>query len=180
MMIKFLSLLVTTLLFVGCSTLDVSVDYDDSFNFKSAKTFAVVKNSEMADNTLLNDRIISAIKNDLKLKNYQESAVENADLIIVFYTKVEDKSQVSTSYSGGLGYRGYGRGYGYGGGMMATTHQYDYEEGTLVIDALNPKTKKIVWRAIGVKELSHKENPQERTEAVNVAVKKIMEKFPTK
>ena len=179
MMIKFLSLLVTTLLFVGCSTLDVSVDYDDSFNFKSAKTFAVVKNNEMADNTLLNDRIISAIKNDLKLKNYKESAVESTDLIIVFYTKVEDKSQVSTSYSGG-GYRGYGFGYGYGGGMMASTHTYEYEEGTLVIDALNPKTKKIVWRAIGVKELSHKENPQERTEAVNAAVKKIMEKFPVK
>ena len=179
MMIKFLSLLVTTLLFVGCSTLDVSVDYDDSFNFKNAKTFAVVKNNEMADNTLLNDRIISAIKNDLKLKNYQESAVESADLIVVFYTKVKEKSQVSTSFSGGLGYRGYGRGYGYGSGMT-TTHQYDYEEGTLVIDALNPKTKKIVWRAIGVKELSHKENPQERTEAVNAAVKKIMEKFPVK
>ena len=178
-MIKFLSLLVTTLLFVGCSTIDVSVDYDDSFNFKSAKTFAVVKNNEMADNTLLNDRIISAIKNDLKLKNYKESAVESADLIVVFYTKVKEKSQVSTSFSGGLGYRGYGRGYGYGGGMT-TTHQYDYEEGTLVIDALNPKTKKIVWRAIGVKELSHKENPQERTEAVNAAVKKIMEKFPVK
>jgi len=179
MMIKFLSLLVTTLLFVGCSTIDVSVDYDDSFNFKNAKTFAVVKNNEMADNTLLNDRIISAIKNDLKLKNYQESAVESADLIVVFYTKVKEKSQVSTSFSGGLGYRGYGRGYGYGGGMT-TTHQYDYEEGTLVIDVLNPKTKKIVWRAIGVKELSHKENPQERTEAVNAAVKKIMEKFPVK
>jgi len=170
----------TTLLFIGCSTLDVSVDYDESFDFKSAKTFAIVKNNEMPEDTLTNDRIIDAIKNDLELKNYNQVAVEKADLIVVFYLKIKDKSQVSTSYSGGLGYRGYGRGYGYGGGMMASTHTYEYEEGTLVIDALNPKTKKIVWRAIGVKELNNLETPKERTEAVNKAVKKIMEKFPIK
>jgi len=179
MIIKFLSLLMTTLLFVGCSTLDVSVDYDDSFNFKGAKTFAIVKNNEMPEDTLTNDRIIDAIKNNLELKNYNQVAVEKADLIVVFYLKIKDKSQVHTSYSG-AGYRGYGRGYGYGGGMMASTHTYEYEEGTLVIDALNPKTKKIVWRAIGVKELQNLNTPKERTEAVNAAVKKIMEKFPVK
>ena len=177
-MMKILSFMVAALLFVGCSTLDVSVDYDDSFNFKSAKTFAIVKNNQMPEDTLTNDRITNAIKNDLELKNYKQVAVKKADLIVVFYLKVKDKSQVSTSFSGGLGYRGYGRGYGYGGGM-ATTHTYDYEEGTLVIDALNPKTKKIVWRAIGVKELKNLETPTQRTEAVNAAVKKIMEKFPT-
>ena len=177
-MMKILSFITAILLFVGCSTLDVSVDYDESFDFKSAKTFAIVKNNEMPANTLTNDRITDAIKNNLELKNYNQTAVEKADLIVVFYMKIKDKSQVSTSYSGGLGYRGYGRGYGYGGGMMATTHTYDYEEGTLVIDALNPKTKKIVWRAIGVKELSNLETPTQRTEAVNRAVDKIMEKFP--
>ena len=179
MMIKFLSLLMTTLLFVGCSTLEVSVDYDDSYDFKSAKTFAIVKNSEMPEDTLTNDRIINAIKNDLELKKYNQVAVEKADLIVVFYLKIKDKSQVSSSFSGGLGYRGYGRGYGYGGGMMASTHTYEYEEGTLIVDALNTKTKKIVWRAIGVKELNNLETPAQRTEAVNKAVKKIMEKFPT-
>ena len=179
-MIKFLSLLMVTLVFVGCSTLEVSVDYDESYDFKSAKTFAIVKNNEMPTDTLTNDRIIDAIKNDLELKNYNQVAVEKADLIVVFYLKIKDKSQVSTSYSGGLGYRGYGRGYGYGGGMMASTHTYEYEEGTLIIDALNPKTKKIVWRAIGVKELQNLNTPKERTEAIDKAVKKIMEKFPTK
>ena len=176
-MVKFLSFIMSTFLFIGCSTLEVSVDYDDSYNFKAAKTFAIVKNNEMPEDTLTNDRIVNAVKNDLELKKYKQVSVEEADLIVVFYLQVKEKSQVSTSFSGGLGYRGYGRGYGYGGGM-ATTHTYEYEEGTLVIDALNPKTKKIVWRAIGVKELKNLETPAQRTEAVNKAVKKIMEKFP--
>ncbi len=62
--------------------------------------------------------------------------------------------------------------------MMSTTHTYEYNEGTLIIDALNPQTQKIVWRGIGVKELRDNKTPKERTQAVNEAIKKIMTKFP--
>ena len=51
-MIKFLSLLVTTLLFVGCSTLDVSVDYDETYDFSNDKTFAIDSSTQDSINTL--------------------------------------------------------------------------------------------------------------------------------
>ncbi len=174
MMIKFLSLLMTTLLFVGCSTLDVSVDYDESFEFKTAKTFAVDNSMGKSQNTLFGSRTTNALENELKLKNYKKVSKEEADLIFVFHASAKEKSDVQTS----VGMGGY-RGFRYGGMMMSTTHTYEYQEGTLVIDALSPITKKVVWRGIGVKELQEKDTPAERTEAVNKAVKKIMEKFPT-
>lgn len=174
MMIKILSLVMTTLLFVGCSTLDVSVDYDESYDFKNAKTFAVDNSMGKSNNTLFGSRVVNALENELNLKNYIKSSKEEADLIIVFHASAKEKSDVQTT----VGLSGY-RGYRYGGMMMSTSHTYEYTEGTLVVDVLSPKTKKVVWRGIGVKELSEKESPQERTKAVNAAVKKIMEKFPT-
>ena len=165
------------LLFVGCSTLDVSTDYDESYDFKNAKTFIIDNSSGSAKNSLFADRVVNALENELRLKNYKKVSKEEADLIFVFHASAEDKSDVQTSF-GLSGYRGFTR---YGSGMMmATTHTYEYTEGTLVIDALSTKTKKLVWRGIGVKELREKETPAQRTEAVNAAVKKIMEKFPVK
>lgn len=176
-MMKILSFITATLLFIGCSTLDVSVDYDDSYDFKSVKSFTVDNSIGTSKNTLIGTRIVNALEGELELKNYKKTSKEDANLIFVFYGSVKDKQSVSTSYSG---YGGYGRrgGFGYGGMMMSTTNTYEYQEGTLVVDALNPKTKKIVWRGIGVKELKNYNTPKERTEATNAAVKKIMEKFP--
>ncbi|MEA3371740.1 MAG: DUF4136 domain-containing protein [Campylobacterota bacterium] len=174
-MMKIFSFIVSALLFVGCSTLDVSVDYDESYDFKSAKSFAVDNSVGSSQNTLFGERVVNALNSELTLKNYTKSSKEEADLIFVFHASAKEKSDVQTS----IGMSGY-RGYRYGGMMMSTTHTYEYKEGTLVVDALSPKTKKVVWRGIGVKELSEKETPQERTKAVNAAVKKIMEKFPTK
>lgn len=173
-MIKILSLIAAMMLFVGCSTLDVSVDYDESYDFNSAKTFVVDGSAGNSGNTLYANRVVNALENELKLKNYKKVPKDDADLIFVFHSSAKDKSNIQTSY-GMSGYRGFRR----GGMMLSTTHTYDYTEGTLVIDALSPKTKKVVWRGIGVKELKTKETPAQRTEAVNKAVNKIMEKFPT-
>ncbi len=174
-MIKILSLIMSTLLFIGCSTLDVSVDYDESYDFKNAKTFAVDNSIGKSSKTLFGKRVVNALENELIQKNYTKVAKENADLIFVFNARAQDKSDTQISY----GLSGY-RGFGYGGMMMSTAHTYEYTEGTLVVDALSPETKKVVWRGVGVKELHDKETPQERTQAVNAVVKKIMEKFPTK
>lgn len=173
MMIKILSLVMGTLLFVGCSTLDVNVDYDESYDFKSAKSFALDNSMNKSNNTLFGSRVVNALENELKSKNYQKVSKEEADLILVFHASAKDKSDTQMSY----GLSGY-RGFGYGGMMMSSTHTYEYTEGTLVIDALSQKTKKVVWRGVGVKELREKETPAQRTEAVNAAVKKIMAKFP--
>ena len=173
-MVKILSLLVSILVLVGCSRLDVSVDYDESFDFKKAKTFAIDNSMSKSQNTLFGSRATNALENELKLKNYKKVSKDDADLIFVFHASAKEKSDVQTSF----GLSSFG-GYRYGTGMMmSTTNTYEYTEGTLVVDALSPKTKKIVWRGIGVKELREKDTPAQRTEAVNKAVKKIIEKFP--
>ena len=161
------------LLFTGCSTLRVSVDYDETYNFNDAKNVVVVHEHKESENTLINDRIINALNNTLESKKYVKTSQKEADLVFVFYTDVKDKTQVNTEYIS------MGRRYRFGS-MMTSTSTYEYTEGSIVIDALHPKTKKIVWRGVGTKELNENYTPKEKTECINKLIHKIMEKFPTK
>ena len=173
-MTKFLTFIVLTFVFFGCSTVEVNIDYDDSYDFKKVKTFAVDSSFDKSGNSLFKDRVVNALENELELKKYKKVSIDKADLIFVFNSSIKDKADIHTSY----GVSRY-RGYRYGGMMIETTNTYEYTEGTLIIDALDKKTKKIVWRGIGIKELKNKKTLKERTEAINKSINKIVEKFPS-
>jgi len=169
---------ISLLLFSGCSTLKVSVDYDPEYSFEGKTDYAVVHSNREGENTLANDRIKKALIESLNAKMYKEVAKEEADLVFVFHSDVKDKTDIQTDYQM-VGYGGYGFARGFGGGMVATTSAYNYTEGTLVIDALNPKTEKIVWRGIAKDELSSSlSSPTEKTLYIRSVVFKLMQNFP--
>jgi len=163
------------LVFLGCSSLKINVDYDPEFNFSSQKSFAVVHHNREGEDTLFNDRLIEALGLDLETKAYVKKSKDSADLIFVFHTNVESKTDIDTDYTM-VGYRGYR----YGGYMMSTTRTYNYTKGTLIIDALNPRDNKIVWRGIATDILKSHDNPSERTAYIHKVVKETMKDFPSK
>jgi len=164
----------------GCSVMKVDVDYDTSYNFDGKTKYAVVHASRAGENTLTNDRIMQAIKSSLNVRNYTNVQKNEADLIFVFHVNVKDKTDIRTDYQM-VGYRGFGYGFGGGGMMIATPSSYSYTEGTLILDALNPKTKKIVWRGIASDELNRSETtPEEKREYINKVISELMKNFPKK
>ena len=166
---------VVALLLSACSSLRVNVDYDTEFDFTSQKSFAVAHHNREGEDTLYNDRLIEALVADLNAKLYEKVEKNSADLIFVFHTNVENKIDIDTDYTM-IGYRRYG----YGGHMMATTRTYQYKKGTLIIDALNPKDNKIVWRGIATDVLKTHDNPAERVKYINNVIKETMKDFPSK
>lgn len=167
---------VVAILFLSaCSSLRVNVDYDTEFDFTAQKSFSVVHHNKEGEDTLFNDRLIEALVADLSEKSYNKVEQKSADLIFVFHTDVENKVDIDTDYTM-VGYRSYI----YGGHMMATTRTYQYQEGTLIIDALNPKDNKIVWRGIATDVLKTHKNPAERVKYINNVIKETMKDFPSK
>ncbi len=167
--------MITLWIFVGCSSLRVNVDYDPDFDFRIPKSFVIAHYNKEGEDTLFNDRLIRALEADLQSKGYMKSSKEEADLIVTFHTNVENKVSIDTDYQM-IGYAGYR----YGGGMVATTRTYNYQKGTLIIDLLNPKDEKIVWRGIATDILKEHKTPQKRTEYINTVVEKTMADFPRK
>lgn len=161
------------LIFSGCSNLEVNVDYDESFDFNEQKTYAINREIKDGENNLFIDRVKKAIDTNLEAKNYKKVEINQADLVITFNAKVENKTSTYTDYQ----MVGMGR-YRYGGTMISTTSSYNYDDGILVVDVINPKTKKIVWRGVGETEVKQQDTPREKQEYINAIVTKIMEKYP--
>ncbi|MBU1658829.1 DUF4136 domain-containing protein [bacterium] len=171
---KFLySLVLLTLVFAGCSTLKVQTDFDPSYSFEAKKSFAIIKSNKQGIDSLDEKRIDKAIIQELKLKSYALGEEKDASLHVMYRINVKNKTQVYTDYQigGFFPYRGVGMG-------VATSKSYDYEEGKLVIDVMDAKTKSLVWQSVSTDRLKEFDSPQRRMEYINGVVKEAMKKFP--
>ena len=115
------------------------------------------------------------LKKSFLQKKYIKKEKDEADLIFVFHVDVENKTDIHTDYVR----LGYSR-YHYSGQMMAMTRTYKYKKGTLVLDVLNPKDDKIVFRSIARDVLKTYDTPEKRTEYLNNVIKEAMKGFPPK
>lgn len=169
-----ISLLTIILLLTGgCSSISVHQDYDPEYDFSKLKTFGFIPlSSEAGIDQLSADRLSNAIKTELLAKGYTLSEQADFGIALLFSSKTKTNVQ---SYGYGYGYGYYGRpGYGGTGGVDVT----QYEEGTLVIDFVDMKENKLVWRGIGSGALSQSPTVEERTKNVNNAVAQILAQFP--
>ncbi len=168
-------LLSVLFVFTGCSTLSIHKDYDTHYDFSKVKTFTVLHKNKAGENTLVNDRIITAINKTLIQKGFKQTDLKKADLVWLFHINVTNKTDIRTDYQM-VGFYGYG----YSGGMVATTSSYNYDEGKLILDAVNPKSKKIVYRVVLTDEIDYSKTPQESQEYILKAIQKALKDFPPK
>ena len=167
----------TTLLFsiilctVSCMRIQVNYDYDKNVNFNTFKTYnwmPIPRSIEMND--LIIKRIKNAVDHQLQTKGFREVS-ENPDFLIAIHITTQQKINiVDWGYSYGPYWR---RGYPYGGVEI-----YQYQEGTLIIDVINAAKKELVWRGSATAVSEPDLSPDKRTQKINKAVAKIMEKFP--
>ena len=103
---------------------------------------------------------------------------EVSDIIFMFHIDVRDITDIRTDYEM-VGYGGFSR--NFRGGVVATTSAYKYTKGTLVVDALSPKTKKILWRGVVNDELSSSEStPDEKSKYIDKVILELINNFPKK
>jgi hypothetical protein len=178
--IQAVMLFITVISIVSCGpTLKVTSDYDKNVSFQNFKTFAIYKNDTIkhAISELNQDRIINSVKAEFTKKGYAENA--SPDLWVNTTAILKDQKSV-TANTNYYGYGGYYRPYMYGGGMGgSSTTSYDvqnYKDGSIIIDVIDSKTKKLVWQGIGNKEIDKpSSNPDV---AIAEAITKIMASFP--
>ncbi len=94
----------------------------------------------------------------------------------------EDKTKVTT-YNDPMygGYYGYRRGYydpWYGYGYGTSTHVSQYTEGTVNIDMVDAKAKRMVWEGIAVGRVDEDRSNAEVREAINSGVMEMFSTYP--
>jgi hypothetical protein len=158
----------------------VTYDFDKAGNFASYKTYAMKEGTPVGQQ-LIDARIVSAIDAAMAAKGFTKS--DTPDVVVVYHVAFDKQKDISTFSSGygGGGYGGYGYGWGGGwGGGTTSTQVRDILVGTMVIDMADLKTKQMVWRGMGVKEIDTTAKPEKRDKSINNAVNKMFKNYPPK
>jgi hypothetical protein len=171
---------------VGCSSIQVSSDYDPNVDFNQYKTFGWPggdrpPEDELAKNPLIAKRLEFSIGRALEEKGFTMLEEGMPDIVIITHAGAQEKMQVTsynTGYYGGYGgYYGYGMydPWGYGGSRTDVSY---YEEGTVLIDFIDTESKELVWRGIGTKILETAPTPEKIQANVDKMVDKMLASYP--
>jgi len=160
------TVLLLLLLMLGCSAIyDVSYDYDSEADLTQFRTYdwlPIPKGVEADD--LVVGRVKRATNAELGEKGFRMTS-DNPDFLIAIHTGSEKK----VTYTA----------WGYSGRWRSGRRtKFQYQEGTLVLDFIDGKSKQLVWRGQAKGFLDRKTNPKKEEKLVNEAVTKILKHFP--
>jgi hypothetical protein len=165
----------------ACSTVTVTTDYDRSAAFAKYKTYTLAPGAHSPRLSPSSEATLrSSLRTNLAARGIQESDRRNADLDVVPHAFLQEKTSVQQYTDWGYGYQGtwpyrYGS-YGMWSGAPQTyVGVNQYTEGTLVLDFVDARTKKLVFRGTG-KAVVDTANPN--AAKIDEAVKKIVAGFP--
>ena len=166
------------LLLISCSSVNITTDYDKSFDFAAVKTYdwmatsanAVSANQQTAmfQTSLVNKHIKNAVNKQLEGRGMTQTSA-NPEMYIVSHLGTEQKVNV-TNY----GY-GYGR-YGAWGGGGVDVHQYT--QGTLIVDFIDAKSKELIWRGVASGALGSNPDPTEAEQKINDIIGAMLAEYP--
>ena len=156
--------LTTFALMTACaSSTKIHSDYDHSVDFSQYKTYGYYSPMGIENpnySSLLGQMFRDAIDTQMKQRGYVKSS--NPDVLFNVSARLEDKTRVTTTsdpmmHGGGYyGYRGgmydpWG-GYGYG----TSTHVSQYTQGTVNIDMVDPRLKRMLWEGVAIGRVNDK------------------------
>jgi hypothetical protein len=148
-------------------------DYDKSFDFSKAKTYAWVQGTPIAD-PLIDKRIVGAVDEQLTAKRLTKvEPGANPDLLVAYHASF-DKDLTINGFSSGWG------GYRFGGMRSGTATVDEILIGTIVVDMVDAQQKAIVWRGTASKEVDTKASPEKRDKNIRKAAQKVFKKYPPK
>lgn len=107
----------------------------------------------------------TSLRNALAQKGLVEAAPgQQPDFLVTYHVKEQQRLDVQNV--------GYGYGWGWG-----PTNVYEYTQGTLVVDFVDPRTNQAFWRGTASDVVQHPESPDPRK--IDKAVSKLIRQYPS-
>ncbi|MDH3673038.1 MAG: DUF4136 domain-containing protein [Gammaproteobacteria bacterium] len=169
----------------GCSTMQISSDYDASTNFAGLKTYNWIPGPQKVSgdpkiDPFIEKRVRDAVDNQLAAQGYDKRSSGTPDFLVGFHVALEKKLAVSTMneyYGVVVGPRWHHstpRWYG------SETYVYDYDEGSLILDIIEAGSRKLIWRGFALARVDTTASAERKTKRINEAVERILAQFPPK
>jgi len=163
-------------------------------DFQGKKTYAWVTamqpktgNPVVDNNATLNTAVRDDINNALSKRGYVLATADSKPDFLIAYRATLDKDVNIQSGDYSAGYNPY---YAYGEGTQRPSGTPEdagrmpavnsFEQGTLVIDVVDPTTKQLVWRVTGTDTVNLKNSPERKRKNLRRAIDEMLDKFPPK
>jgi hypothetical protein len=166
--------------FTACSTVTVTTDYDHSAPFAKYKTYRPAPASRSQTLGPISEAALRAsLRRELAARGIAEASTGKADLAVVRHAFHEKKLAVHQYTDWGYGYGAWPYRYGYYGMWAGAPRTYvdvnHYTEGTLVVDFVDARTQRLVFRGIGKAVVG---GPESNARKIDEAVTKMIAAFP--
>ncbi|MFK5856778.1 MAG: DUF4136 domain-containing protein [Bacteroidota bacterium] len=185
---KLIAIFTSILFLTSCSSLDVNYDFDQKVNFQEFSTFSFYPwdyKHGYQMNEYDRQTILIAIQDQLEKKGYVYQK-EGGEMVVSIFVTLKGKTSYDAytnhyggwaGYGGGWGYSGFGYGYGYGPGYSSSTVTVNhYTEGSLVIDFFSVASRKLIWQALGSRQVEP--NLEKRDKKLPKNVAQMLMHFP--
>jgi hypothetical protein len=167
----FFALLLTGF-YIACSPIyNVSYDYYENFKPARISTYnwlPIAKESNI--NNLDAERIKKAVNAELQAKGLMLTS-KNPDFLIAADIVTKEKQRITQ-----WGYPYYDSFWIYDSAWVLD--YYQYEEGTFILDFLEPISKNLIWRGAAKVVLDYANTPEKRDALIREAMQKILQNYP--
>ena len=174
------------LIVAGCAQLQTGSEINEAIDFTALKTFSWLHDVDTpAEDVRLNDpkvrqTIRTAVEQSLSSKGYEQVDRQQADFLVTWFGAIEQKIKKENIDHF---YAPYGYGTLYRDPVLNTESPRaigEYEKGTILIDFVDPKSQKLIWRGSGSGRLAENRPEQTALRNLNRSVTKILAPFPAR
>lgn len=169
---KRVALLLVVAVVLGACGVPVAVESDPGQRRPGWKTWSWLSRPPVAqgDTTYaaIDARVRSSLERELAARGFRRVEREKPDFLITYYAAVEKPIRAeSVAYAAG----------GPSQGRAGVDASGAYPQGTLIVDVLDPRTGKLVWRGAGSKVIQPEQDAEQRSARIDDAASAMASEF---
>ena len=176
--LRFAALAIPMLALTGCATMNVSSHVDRNANFAPYRTYdwgpadALPTGDPRLDkDPFFQDHVQGAVEKELAAKGFERSTPGAApDLLIHYHASISERIDINRV----------DREHGYCYDDDCQARVFEYEAGTLVLDIVDARTNRVIWRGWAQDSVEDMLNNQDKmAQKINEAVRRMLARFPS-
>lgn len=154
-------------LLTACAYVPVDVESDATAR-TGGRTWTWLPRSPVARGeeafAVIDERVRAAIERDLAARRFKKVEKERPDYLITYYAALDKPiASDAITYAAGV--------------PTAAKAVASYPQGSLVIDVLDAKTGKLIWRGVGRRVFNAEQTPEDRKQRIDAAVASVVDEF---
>ena len=164
----------------ACSTLTISTDYDPNIKKVPLNDYnwlpepILPKANRHLDNALLDTQIRMSVEETLAKKGFEINTTKPS-FLIGYHVTIDKKTDINVVNSY------YNTDYAWKANAWRGTTDlgtYTFEQGTLILDVVDPAKNELIWRATAAAEIDPYAKTDQRLARIKHAIEKMLKDFP--